>query len=158
MKKGSLSLILHDIRSSENVGAMFRTADAAGVGKIYLTGYTPTPLDRFGRINKKVAKAALGAERDVLWEKNESISLLLKQLKKNKVTIIALEQDTKAIDYKKVKTTGDTALIVGNEVDGVSKDALKMCDQIVEIPMKGKKESLNVSVALGIALFRILHI
>jgi tRNA G18 (ribose-2'-O)-methylase SpoU len=149
-------LILNDIRSVENVGAMFRTADAVGINKIYLSGYTPTPLDRFGRKRGDLAKSALGAEEFVLWEQKKSISSLLTKLKKDKFLIIGIEQDKKSVDYKKVKLGVRNAFIVGTEVTGIPKNVLKKCDVIAEIPMRGKKESLNVSVALGVALFRIL--
>ncbi len=151
-------LILHNIRSVENVGAMFRTADAAGVDKIYLTGYTPTPLDRFGRKRRDLAKSALGAEEYVAWEQKKTIIPLISKLKKDGCQIIAIEQDDKSVDYKKVKIKNRNAFLVGTEVSGIPKNILKKCDVIAEIPMKGKKESLNVSVALGIALFRILKI
>lgn len=151
-------VILHNIRSVENVGAMFRTADAAGINKIYLTGYTPTPLDRFGRKRGDLAKSALGAEEFVVWEQKKSISALIAKLKKEKFYIIGLEQDKKSVDYKKIKLKDKNAFFVGEEVDGISKINLKKCDIIAEIPMRGKKESLNVSVALGIALFRICNL
>jgi tRNA G18 (ribose-2'-O)-methylase SpoU len=151
-------LILHNIRSVENVGAIFRTADAAGMDKIYLTGYTPCPLDRFGRKRGDLAKSALGAEEFVKWEQKKSILQLLSKLKKEKFLIIGIEQDKKAIDYKKVKLQNKNVFIVGAEVTGIPKNILKKCDIIAEIPMKGKKESLNVSVATGIALFRMLNI
>ncbi len=151
-------LILQDIRSTENVGAMFRTADAAGIDKIYLTGYTPAPLDRFGRKRKDIAKSALGAEEFILWEQKKNIISLISKLKKEGFKIIAIEQDEKAIDYKKVKLTNKNAFIVGTEVTGIPKNILEKCDYVAEIPMRGKKESLNVSVACGIALFRILNI
>ncbi|OGI66168.1 hypothetical protein A3A95_00430 [Candidatus Nomurabacteria bacterium RIFCSPLOWO2_01_FULL_39_18] len=150
-------LILHNIRSVENVGAMFRTADAAGVDKIYLTGYTPCPLDRFGRIRKDLAKSALGAEKFVGWEQRKNIISLISNLKSSGHQIIAIEQDKNSIDYKKLKLKSRNAFIVGAEVTGIPKNVLKKCDVIAEIPMKGKKESLNVSVALGIALFGILR-
>ncbi|MSU44662.1 TrmH family RNA methyltransferase [Candidatus Nomurabacteria bacterium] len=157
MKKNKENiLILHNIRSVENVGAMFRTADASGIDKIYLTGYTPTPLDRFGRKRKDLAKSALGAEEFVPWEQKKSIASLLLKLKREKFLIIAIEQDEKSLDYKKIKLQNKNVFIVGAEVTGIPKNILKKCDVIAEIPMKGKKESLNVSVALGIALFRIL--
>jgi 23S rRNA (guanosine2251-2'-O)-methyltransferase len=146
-------VILHNIRSAENVGAMFRTCDAAGVGKIYLTGYTPAPLDRFGRKRKDVAKTALGAEEYVAWESKKSLPALISKLKQASFSIIAIEQDKNSINYKKVKLKNKNAFIVGAEVAGLSKRILKQCDLIAEIPMHGKKESLNVSVALGIALF-----
>ncbi len=160
MKGTENILILNDIRSVENVGAMFRTADAAGIDKIYLTGYTPCPLDRFGRKRGDLAKSALGAEEFVKWEQYKNISQLLTKLKKEKYLIIGIEQDKKSIDYKKLKVTNHKlkAFIVGTEVTGIPKNILKKCDIITEIPMKGKKESLNVSVATGIALFRILNI
>ncbi len=151
-------LILHDIRSVENVGAMFRTADAAGINKIYLTGYTPAPLDRFGKKRGDLAKSALGAEEFVSWEQKKSIFPLLTKLKKEKFLIIGIEQDKKSVDYKKVKIKNRNAFIVGAEVTGIPKNILKKCDIIAEIPMRGKKESLNVSLALGIALFRICNL
>jgi 23S rRNA (guanosine2251-2'-O)-methyltransferase len=157
MNKGKeIALILHNIRSTHNVGSMFRTADAAGVSKIYLIGYTPTPMDRFNRARKDIAKVALGAEMSLPWEYVADISVLMEKLKEEKYEIIALEQDSSSIDYRKYKTKNKTALIVGNEVGGISKSILKKCDAIIEIPMKGKKESLNVSVATGIALFSFL--
>lgn len=160
MKDQTNILILNDIRSVENVGAMFRTADAAGIDKIYLTGYTPTPLDRFGRKRGDLAKSALGAEEFVKWEQKKNILQLLTKLKKEKYLIIGIEQDKKSIDYKKLKVTSYKlkAFIVGTEVTGIPKNILKKCDIIAEIPMRGKKESLNVSVATGIALFRILNV
>ncbi|OGI63070.1 hypothetical protein A2818_02565 [Candidatus Nomurabacteria bacterium RIFCSPHIGHO2_01_FULL_40_12] len=149
-------LILHNIRSVENVGAMFRTADAAGVNKIYLTGYTPAPLDRFGRKRRDLVKSALGAEEFVSWEQKKSIFPLLAKLKREKYLIIAIEQDEKSIDYKKVRLKQKNVFIVGAEVSGIPKNILQKCDVIAEIPMRGKKESLNVSVALGIVLFSAL--
>lgn len=151
-------LILHNIRSVENVGAIFRTADAAGIDKIYLTGYTPAPLDRFGRKRGDLAKSALGAEEFVKWEQKKNILPLLARLKRENYLIIGIEQDEKSVDYKKVKLKNKNAFIVGAEVEGIPKNILKKCDIIAEIPMRGKKESLNVSVATGVALFRILGV
>lgn len=162
---GENILIFHDIRSVENVGAMFRTADALGLDKIYLTGFSPCPLDRFGRKRKDLAKSALGAEMVVPWEYKKSIIPLLNKLKKEKFKIIGIEQDKNSIDYKKISARGGPAFgwkkmafIVGTEVSGIPKNILKKCDLIAEIPMQGTKESLNVSVAFGVALFRILDI
>ncbi|MCX6747586.1 MAG: TrmH family RNA methyltransferase [Candidatus Nomurabacteria bacterium] len=154
--KKQLIVIIHDVRSVENVGAMFRTADAAGVSKIYLTGYTPTPLDRFGRKRGDLAKSALGAEEFVLWEQKKSLATLISNLKKQGYIVIAVEQDKTSIDYRKISTkfkNKNLACIMGNEVTGVPKNILNKCDAIAEIPMHGKKESLNVSVALGVVLF-----
>lgn len=156
-------LILNNIRSVENVGSMFRTADAAGIDKIYLTGYTPGPLDRFGRKRRDLAKSALGAEEFISSEHKKNILPLLEKLKKENFLIIAIEQDKNSVDYKKVASSatrrkGGLVFIVGSEVGGIPKNILEKCDIIAEIQMRGKKESLNVSVALGVALFRILNI
>jgi len=150
-------LILPNIRSALNVGAIFRTADAAGINKIYLTGYTPRPTDKFGRIQKDIAKSALGAEGWIPWEYVSNINILINKLKKQGFKIIALEQDKRAIDYRKIKISKDVAIVLGEEVNGINKKILDKCDDIIEIPMYGKKESLNVSVACGITLFRILR-
>ncbi len=157
-KKNENILILNDIRSVENVGAMFRTSDAVGIDKIYLTGYTPTPLDRFGRKRGDLAKSALGAEEFVKWEQKKLVCPVIAKLKRDGFQIIAIEQDEKSVDYKKVKLKTKNAFIVGTEVTGIPKNILEKCDVVTEIPMRGKKESLNVSVALGVALFRIINI
>lgn len=150
-----ITLILHDIRSVHNVGSIFRTADAIGVKKIYLTGYTPTPLDRFQRHRKDLAKVALGAEKTIPWEQKKDIYKLIDDLKKNNTEIIALEQSNNSIDYKTHKPKEKVTLILGNEPEGIKKDILEKTDTTIEIPMYGKKESLNVAVATGIALFSL---
>lgn len=150
-------LILPDIRSAINIGAIFRTADAVGISKIYLTGYTPRPTDKFGRIQKDIAKSALGAENFVPWEYKKSLSAIMSKLKKDGYKIIAIEQDKRAVDYRKIKVPSRVAIIIGPEVLGLNKKTLDKCDIIAEIPIYGKKESLNVSVACGIALFKILR-
>jgi 23S rRNA (guanosine2251-2'-O)-methyltransferase len=151
-------LILHNIRSVYNVGSIFRTADAAGVTKIILTGYTPTPLDRFKRPRLDLQKVALGAEQTVAWEYSKNPFAAIFKLKQEGVAIVAIEQDprsTSIFSYAKHKSKVPVALVLGNEVRGLSKALLNKCDAIVEIPMRGKKESLNVSVAAGIVLFTI---
>ena len=149
-------LVLDNIRSVHNVGSIFRTAETAGVSKVYCLGTTPTPLDRFSQKRKDFAKVALGAENLVSWEYLESGEQLIRRLKKDGFQILALEQDQNSINYKKIKLGKKIVLIVGNEVGGVSKSLLRLVDQIAEIPMKGKKESLNVSVATGIMLFELI--
>lgn len=149
----NLVAVLHNVRSLHNVGSIFRTADGAGVSKLYLTGYTPVPVDAFGRVRSEIAKTALGAEKTVLWEKKQNLSRVVKKLKREGFSIVALEQDKKSIDYRKFRSKSPVALIVGNEVRGLSSATLKQCDAVIEIPMRGKKESLNVSVAFGIACF-----
>ncbi len=155
-KNNKAVVVIHNIRSVYNVGSVFRTSDAMGVSKIYLTGYTPTPLDRFGRERKDVAKSALGAQKSVEWEYVRSVSVVVKKLKKEKFEIVAVEQSLQSIDYKKFKPKQNVAFLFGNEVRGVSKSLLNKCDKIIEIPMRGKKESLNVSVSAGVVLFRVL--
>lgn len=150
-------LILPDIRSAINIGAIFRTADAVGISKIFLTGYTPRPTDKFSRIQKDIAKSALGAETWIPWEYKKTIIPLISNLKKQGYKIISIEQDKKAIDYRKIKLENKVAIIMGPEVTGLPKSVLDRSDIIAEIPMYGKKESLNVSVACGVALFKILR-
>ena len=159
-KKGvkEVTILLHDIRSTHNVGSIFRTSDALGVNKIYLSGYTPTPIDKYGRARKDIAKVALGAEKDISWEYLDDSVKKIKKLKKEGYQIIVVEQDNKSVDYKKVKIVYPVLFVVGNEVDGVDKKVLSLCDIVAEIPMMGKKESLNVSVAFGVALSRMLGI
>lgn len=152
-----IRLILDNIRSVHNVGSIFRTADAAGVSKIYLVGTTPAPIDRFGRKRRDLTKVSLGAEESVAWEHVENAAALIKFLKKEGFVVVALEQDGRSVDYRDFssKKGSSIALIVGNEVGGVSKELLGLADAIMEIPMVGKKESLNVSVATGVALFQL---
>jgi 23S rRNA (guanosine2251-2'-O)-methyltransferase len=150
-------LVLNNIRSALNVGSIFRTADAVGIDIIYLVGVTPRPTDKFGRIQKDIAKSALGAEKIVTWKYTKSILPLIARLKKDNYKIIAIEQDENSIDYRKIKIGEKNAFILGEEVNGINKKILNKCDTIVEIPMYGKKESLNVSVACGVVLFRILN-
>lgn len=145
-------LILDNIRSMENVGSMFRTADAAGIKKIYLCGITAKPP------RKEIDKAALGAVDFVEWEYVENLKFLISDLKKRGISIIALEQDTRSIPLSTFHPLpSSTALIVGNETDGISKEILDLSDQILEIPMYGKKNSLNVAVATGVALYNIIN-
>ncbi|MCK9345199.1 MAG: TrmH family RNA methyltransferase [Candidatus Pacebacteria bacterium] len=149
--------VLDNLRSVYNVGSIFRTANAVGIEKIYLCGTTPTPLDKKGERRKDFAKVALGAEDTVAWEYIESTFECVKKLKKENHYIIALEQDEKSVDYKKVEMPArGIAFLIGNEVDGITKDVLAESDVIAEIPMLGTKESLNVTIAFGIAVYRIL--
>jgi len=147
------SVLLHNIRSSYNVGSIFRTADAAGISCIYISGYTPSPTDRFGRPQKEIAKTALGAQIIIPWEYHKNPAALISKLKKGGWTIVGVEQDARAQDYQKFVLKNHTLFIFGNEVRGLSKELRSKCDTLIEIPMHGKKESLNVSVAAGIILF-----
>lgn len=147
-------LILDNIRSTHNVGSIFRTADAAGVSKIYLIGTTPDPIDRFGRVQNDIAKTALGAEVTIPWEHADDTISVLKNFPEH--FKIALEQSEDSIDYKDIKAKDKNIIILGTEVSGIPKDILEACDGVAEIPMAGGKESLNVSVATGVFLFRFL--
>ncbi len=156
MKPKRVVLVLDNLRSVENVASIFRTAEGLGVEKIYLVGTTPTPEDRFGRKRADFAKVALGAETLVKWEHFLDIKIAIEKLRDEKFKILALEQTEGAKDLQSYKSAENLALIVGNEVDGVDAEALKLADEVVEIEMKGEKESLNVSVATGIALYEML--
>ena len=156
-KKKINILILHNIRSVLNIGALFRTCDAVGIDKVYLTGYSPTPLDRFGRKREDFKKASLGSDEFLDWEYKKNVGLLLDKLKKDGFKIFAIEQNERSVNYKKGKINNKNVFILGNEVRGISKQILdNKVDQILEIPMRGKKESLNVSTTGGIVLFHFL--
>jgi 23S rRNA (guanosine2251-2'-O)-methyltransferase len=156
-----IAILLHDIRSAHNVGAIFRTADASGATKVYLSGYTPKPIDRFGRRSKEIGKTALGGELSIPWEYQESPMGIIAGLKRDGWQIVGVEQDAHSIDYRDYRdyqssrSAGKILVIIGNEVEGVSRALLDQCDVILEIPMHGTKESLNVAVAAGIVLFAI---
>lgn len=153
MEKPKRYVILHNIRSAYNVGSVFRTADGAGVSTIFLSGYTPAPKDRFGRENPEIKKTSLGATETVPFEVVPDIQALLTRLKAEGVEIVAVEQTPTAIDYKSYIPTQDCVFIFGNEVTGVEEDVLRESDVHIQLPMRGIKESLNVSVCAGIVLF-----
>jgi tRNA G18 (ribose-2'-O)-methylase SpoU len=148
-----LYLILDNIRSMENVGSIFRTADAAGVDRIFLCGLTPRPP------RKEIDKTALGAVDFVEWEYKENVKTLISNFKKEGTRVIALEQNPRSINYLEanslISPNTPIALVVGNEVSGVDPEILNLCDTILEIPMRGQKNSLNVAVSTGIALYKI---
>lgn len=149
-------VILDNIRSAHNVGSIFRTGDGAGIAKIFLVGVTPCPVDRFGRPQPEIAKTSLGAADVVPWEQvsNDDAVLLVRRLQDEGVTVVAVEQTSNAVSLDDFQVPENVAYILGNEVDGVSEALLKESDMVVEIPMAGEKESLNVSVAAGIVLFK----
>lgn len=153
-------LVLDNVRSVMNVGSMFRTANAIGIKKIYLCGITPSPLDNYGRERKDFLKVSLGAEKTIEWKYVSSTLDCVKKLHSEGYTTIAIEQHQNAIDYKDVDISGKekVVFIMGSEVDGVSKEVLKEVPTIAEIPMLGNKESLNVVIAFGVAVYRILKI
>jgi tRNA G18 (ribose-2'-O)-methylase SpoU len=142
-------VICDNIRSLENIGSIFRTANALGVSKIYLCGISGIPP------HHKISKTALGAEKTVPFEHVRQIGRLIDKLKRDKINIIALEQAKSAILYTKLKPKFPLALIIGNEIKGISKKTLSKADIIIYLPMQGSKESLNVSVAFGVAGYHI---
>jgi 23S rRNA (guanosine2251-2'-O)-methyltransferase len=154
--KYPIAVLLHNVRSAHNVGSIFRTADAAGVAKIYLCGYTPTPIDRFKRPQREIAKTALGAEEFIPWEYAKTPAKILKKIKGD-FQIVGVEQDKKARDYRAFKPERPTLLIFGNEVRGLSRSLRNSCDDLIHIPMFGKKESLNVATTAGIILFSAIR-
>jgi len=151
--------ILHNIRSAYNVGSIFRTADAAGIERLYLCGITPDPVDRFGKDVAKISKVALGAEKTVSWKHYASTARCIAFLKKSGYRIFAIERSRNSVPYTSVsiKHGEKIALIFGNEVEGLPDTILSLADAILEIPMRGSKESLNVAVAFGIAVYRLVE-
>lgn len=142
-------LLAHNVRSLWNVGAFFRTCDALGVEHLYLTGYTGHPP------RKEISKTAIGAEEWIPWEHARDPLPIMQQLQGDGWHIVALELHPDAVDIDRFIPTERVCLVVGHELTGVPEDILEMCDAIVQIPMQGRKESLNVSVATGIALHRM---
>jgi 23S rRNA (guanosine2251-2'-O)-methyltransferase len=150
-------VVLNNIRSLHNIGSIFRTSDAVGVEKIYLCGYTSAPKDEFGASRSQIAKTALGAEHTMLWEKQKSATKLLDRLHRDGFKIYAVELDKRSTPYHKVKLSArdlqKAVVVMGNEVTGLSPAVLRRADKILEIPMFGHKESLNVSVAYGVVVY-----
>lgn len=150
-----LAVVLHDVRSVHNVGSIFRTADAAGVEAVYLCGITPGPFDRLKDLRPDFAKVALGAHEYIPWKSAKSAEEAIGELRKSGYRILAVEQSRKAMPYHKIPVRRDSrlALVLGNEVKGLPPGILALADGIAEIPMFGRKESLNVAVAFGIVAF-----
>jgi len=153
--KRQVYIMLDNIRSAHNVGSIFRTSDGAGVSKIYLVGYTPAPIDRFGRPQPEIEKTSLGASLTIPWEQvaDASVPETLEALKAHGFAVVAVEQTPKSVSLYDYTTTEKVCYIFGNEIDGVSQTILDLADTIVEIPMHGQKESLNVGVSVGVVLF-----
>lgn len=160
-----LVLILDNLRSSANVGSILRTADSAGVSKVICCGSTPYPRVKndprdpvvINRNTRDISKTALGAEATVLVEYFSDTDDAINRLRGDNMVIYALEQTTKSQNLLNNTPPLPAALVVGNEVNGVQKSALELCDEVYEIPQRGEKESLNVSVATGIAVYKLLE-
>ena len=140
-------VVLNNIRSLYNVGSIFRTADGAGVEKIWICGITGHPP------NNQITKTALGAQEHVAWEYRQEISSVLKELKAKNYQIILLEQTKESCYYESIDLKTPVCLVVGNEIEGVSPDILRFCDEAIEIEMAGIKNSLNVAVAFGVIAY-----
>ncbi|WP_395049967.1 RNA methyltransferase [Flavobacterium sp.] len=152
-KKTPIIIVLDDIRSLHNIGSVFRTADAFLIEKIYLCGITATPP------NKEIHKTALGATETVAWEHCANVLKVIENLKKEDVTVLAIEQVESAIFLQDFKVEKDQkyALVFGNEVFGVSQEAVAICDGCIEIPQLGTKHSLNISVSAGIVVWDLFQ-
>lgn len=159
-------IIAHNLRSAHNVGSLLRTADGLGAEKIYLTGYTPFPYTSgdsrlphlAAKIDRQIAKTALGAQNSVAWEHHENIIDLLARLKNNGYQIVALEQTEHSQPLSSYTPNNKIAIILGREVEGIEDAVLRAADTHVEIPMSGKKESFNVVIAAGIALYHCRYV
>jgi tRNA G18 (ribose-2'-O)-methylase SpoU len=150
MERRPISVLLHDVRSAHNVGSVFRTADAFRIAEVLLSGYTPDPLD------KKVHKTALGAENTVPWRRIDDVTVELTRQHAAGVALAALELTDASVDIRDFPFPNrPLVLLAGNEVDGIPQQLLDHCDLAVEIPQYGAKQSLNVSVAVAIALFEL---
>jgi tRNA G18 (ribose-2'-O)-methylase SpoU len=149
LKRYPVSVFLENIRSLYNVGSIFRTADACLFDKVYLTGYTGIPP------RKEISKTALGAEEIVSWKQYKNSVYLAKKLKKEGVQLIALETGDDSIRYQDFKPKFPVCLMLGNEIDGLSDKLLELADVKVNLPMRGRKNSLNVSVAFGVAAYEL---
>lgn len=156
-------VIAHNMRSTHNVGSLLRTAEGLGINKVFLTGYTPYPLleieDRLPhlaqKLDQQIDKTALGAAKMIDWQKYEALEPVISELKNSGFTIAALEQSKHSIELHKYKAPDKLALLLGPEVEGLSKDLLALTDICLEIPMYGQKESFNVVQAAAMALYRL---
>lgn len=151
--KNPIIVVLDNVRSMLNVGAVFRSCDAFRVEKMYLCGYTPRPPHR------DITKTAIGAENTVEWEHRQEVRTLIGELQEKGYACWAVEQteaSTKLPDFKRVSGK-KYALILGNEVEGVQQDVVNQCQGALEIPQYGSKHSLNISVAAGIVIYGVLH-
>jgi tRNA G18 (ribose-2'-O)-methylase SpoU len=151
MRKHPLTIVLDNIRSALNVGAIFRTCDAAGISKLYLTGISPSPP------HKKIPKTALGAIEMVHWEYKDDTLELIKELKKQGNEIISVELTEQAQNYWDYRYSKPTTLVFGNEISGVSNEILSLSDTTVYVPMYGQKESLNVATTVGITTYEVIR-
>ena len=156
----TIHVIAHDIRSRENVGMLFRSLEFLGVEKLWLTGFTPSPRKETssprGTADSKIEKIALGAEKTLEWEAVSNVDDVISQLKKDNVRIAALEITDDAVEIQDYDAPDRLAILLGREVEGISPSLLTKCDDVVQIPRRGQKESLNVAFAAAIAAYELL--
>ncbi len=163
MDNHKIIVIAHDIRSTHNVGSLLRTAEGLGVDHVYFTGYTPYPIHEHDarlphiarKLDAQIHKTALGAESLITWSVHADIMQLLRDLKNDGFAICALEQSDRSVPLAAYKPKRDVAVLLGREVEGISTEILAQCDDIVEIPMFGQKESFNVVQAAAMTLFQL---
>lgn len=149
MDSNKIVIVLDNIRSLHNVGAIFRTCDGVGIKKIYLCGMTGIPP------RKEITKTAIGAEKLIDWEYKKSSLRLIRSLKKKGYKIVALEREKDSKHFQKTKYPHPLCLVIGHEINGIKEEILKEADLKIHIPMRGEKESLNVATAFGIAIYEI---
>ena len=157
----NIVVIAHNIRSAHNIGSLLRTADGLGVEYVHLTGYSPFPLSInetrlphiAQRVDRLIAKTALGAEKHVPWQHNEDVAPTIAKLKHDGYTVCALEQTDTATPLPDFTVPTKVALILGNEVDGIDEATIGLADSCLVIPMVGSKESYNVVQAAAMALY-----
>jgi len=158
-----LYLIIDNVRSSENIGSILRTADGLSINEVLICGYSPYPIVSYARdtrlphiankIDRKIHKTALGAEKTQFWKHYQTTTKAVLSLRARGIKIIGLEQQNKAIPIYKYHGSDKVAIVVGNEIDGIDSKIINLCDQLIEIPMLGKKESYNVAIASAMAMF-----
>ena len=156
-------LIAHNLRSSHNVGSLLRTADGLGIKTVYLSGYTPYPkkgndkrLPHIAdKLTKQITKTALGAEDFIDWQHADDVIALIEDLRRQGFQITALEQSPKSVRLTSYNAPNKVAIIVGREVEGIEPEILQAADDIIEIPMYGKKESFNVVQAAAMAMYQL---
>lgn len=163
MSQRKIVLIIHNVRSSHNVGSILRTADGLGVWRVYLTGYTPYPATKddprlphiAAKATRAIQKTALGAEKSTNWKHQDDIFPLLEELRVDGYTVVALEQTPSAKPLHEFMPAEKIALIVGSEIGGIDPEVLRLADEHVKIPMLGKKDSLNVAIAAAMAAYHL---
>lgn len=153
IKRNEIYIILDNVLDTYNVGAIFRLADAVGAKKVFLCGNTEIPP------NSRIKKASVNTWQWIDWEYTKTTAEAIETLRKkvSNITVVAVEQDTKSVEFEKFDYKLPIVLIAGNETSGISEDVLKMCDTIVELPMFGINTSLNVMVSLGIVLYKVVE-